>query len=179
MMDFYPFLRAIRDQNPLVHFISNWVTLFDCAQIAKTFGASPVMAHAEEEVAEMTAMASSLVLNIGTLTTDIVESMKIAATAANRKGIPVILDVCGAGATTFRNQKSLEILAETQIDVLKGNSSEIAKIAGLNVRTKGVDSTLVQADLPAIARSCAEARRCTVVITEKRILWPTRTQCIS
>src|SRR5512145_2373208 len=100
------FLLAVREKRPVVHHLTNWVTIYDCAQVVKSLGASPVMAHAPEEVAAMTGIASALVLNIGTLTTEFIDSMKLAAAAANRKGIPVVLDVCGAGATPFRDAKS-------------------------------------------------------------------------
>jgi hydroxyethylthiazole kinase len=164
-MHIYPFLQAVRDQHPIVHHITNWVTIFDCAQIVKSFGASPVMAHAPEEAADMTGIASALVLNIGTLTTEVVDSMKRAARAANQKGIPVVLDVCGAGATRFRNQKSQELLDGARIDVIKGNRSEIASIAGLEAETKGVDAGDVVADLRTVARNLAARRGCTVVVT--------------
>jgi len=166
-IDAYAILEKVRTQKPLVHHLTNWVTIYDCANIVKVLGASPVMAHAPEEVAEMSGMASALVLNIGTLTTDLVESMKIAAMAANRKGIPVVLDVCGAGATKFRDDKSFELLNETRIDVIKGNSSEVARIAGEDVRTKGVDGGAVGRDLKEIAVGLASGRDCTVVITGK------------
>jgi hydroxyethylthiazole kinase len=164
-MRVYPFLQAVRDRRPLVHHITNWVTIFDCAQVVKSFGASPVMAHAPEEVAAMTGIASALVLNIGTLTTPVVEAMKQAAVAANQKGIPVVFDVCGAGATPFRDEKSLEILNTAKIAVIKGNASEIARVAGLAVATKGVDAGAVAADLAEVAAGLAARRACTVVIT--------------
>ena len=166
-IDAYAILEKVRAQKPLVHHLTNWVTIYDCANIVKVFGASPVMAHAPEEVAEMSGMASALVLNIGTLTTDLVESMKTAAKSANRKGIPVILDVCGAGATKFRDDKSFELLNEARIDVIKGNASEVARIAGEDVRTKGVDGGAVGKDLKEIAVELARGRDCTVVITGK------------
>ena len=137
-MDVYSFLEAVREKNPVVHHLTNWVTIYDCAQVVKSFGASPVMAHAAEEVADMTGLASALVLNIGTLTTDFIESMKIAARAANTRNIPVVLDVCGAGATPFRDRKCLELLDDAHISIIKGNSSEIARIAGLDVCTRGL-----------------------------------------
>jgi hydroxyethylthiazole kinase len=164
-MHINPFLQAVRDKHPIVHHITNWVTIFDCAQIVKSFGASPVMAHAPEEAADMTGIASALVLNIGTLTTEVVDSMKLAARAANQKGIPVVLDVCGAGATRFRNQKSQELLDAAHIDVIKGNRSEIASIAGLEAETKGVDAGEVAADLRTVAKNLAVKRGCTVVVT--------------
>ena len=89
----YAILEKVRKDKPVVHHLTNWVTIYDCANIVKVLGASPVMAHAPEEVGEMANIASSLVLNIGTLTVDFVEAMKIAAHSANKKGIPVVLDV--------------------------------------------------------------------------------------
>ncbi len=160
-------LGRVRSEKPVIHHLTNWVTIYDCANIVKVFGASPVMAHAREEAADMAGIASALVLNIGTLTTDLVEAMKIAAQSANRKGIPVILDVCGAGATRLRDEKSFELIRETGISVIKGNSSEIARIAGENVRTKGVDSTTVTQNMVEIARDLARQKRCTVVVTGK------------
>ncbi|MFA6378739.1 MAG: hydroxyethylthiazole kinase, partial [Candidatus Omnitrophota bacterium] len=166
-VDAYEILRKVRTQKPVVHHLTNWVTIYDCANIVKTLGASPVMAHAKEEVADMAAISSSLVLNIGTLTTEFVDSMRLAAKAANRKGIPVVLDVCGAGATAFRNKKSFELLDELRIDIIKGNASEIARIAGEAVVTKGVDAGDVKQNLVLIAQNLASKRNCVVVVTGK------------
>lgn len=152
---------------PVVHHLTNWVTIYDCANIVKAIGASPVMAHAKEEVAEMAKIASSLVLNIGTLTPEFVEAMKIAAKSANSKGIPVILDVCGAGATQLRDEKCFELLGETQINIIKGNASEIARVSGEKVLTKGVDAGDVSQDMLKIARNLAQKYNCTVVVTGK------------
>jgi hydroxyethylthiazole kinase len=158
-------LEKVRAQKPVIHHLTNWVTIYDCANIVKVFGASPVMAHAKEEVADMASIASALVLNIGTLTPDLIAAMKLAATAANRKGIPVVLDVCGAGATKLRDDSCLEILDSVKVDIIKGNASEIARIAGENVQTKGVDAAAVEKDLKEVAASLAKKRSCTVVIT--------------
>jgi len=163
----YTLLERVRNQKPVVHHLTNWVTIYDCANIVKVLGASPVMAHAKEEVGEMAKIASSLVLNIGTLTLDFIEAMKIAAKNANEKGIPVVLDVCGVGATHLRDQKSLELLNEVKIDILKGNASEIARINGEDVKTKGVDSLGVKKNMLAIAKNLAKKRKCTVVVTGK------------
>ena len=160
-------LDRVRSQNPVVHHLTNWVTIYDCANVVKVFGASPVMAHAPEEAADMAAIASSLVLNIGTLTIDLIASMQLAARSANAKGIPIILDVCGAGATALRDNSAFELLNTVRIDIIKGNASEVARIAGEEVRTKGVDATEVKKDLIALARRLAQERTCTVVITGK------------
>ncbi len=163
----FELLERVRRQQPVVHHLTNWVTIYDCAQVVKTLGASPVMAHAPEEVAEMAQIASVLVLNIGTLTVQMVEAMRLAARSANQKGIPVVLDACGAGATKLRDNKSLELLNEVRIDVIKGNASEIARISGESVRTRGVDATEVEGDLATLARKLALQRKATVVITGK------------
>jgi len=163
----YALLEKIRKSKPVVHHLTNWVTIYDCANIVKALGGSPVMAHAKEEVAEMAQIASSLVLNIGTLTPEFVEAMKIAAISANKKGIPVILDACGAGATKLRDKKSFELFDETKINVIKGNASEIARIAGESVKTKGVDAGHVSKNILKIAKNLAQRRKCTVVVTGK------------
>ena len=147
--------------------MTNWVTIYDCANVVKVMGGSPVMAHAKEEVAEMVKIASALVLNIGTLTVDFVEAMKAAAKSANEKGIPVVLDACGCGATELRNSKTFELLEDVRIDILRGNASEIARVAGENVKTRGVDAARVEKNLIDIARNVAEKYKCVVAITGK------------
>lgn len=163
----YKLLNDVRDKGPVIHHLTNWVTIYDCANVTKVFGASPVMAHAKEEAAQMAAIASALVINIGTLTVDFIESAKLAAKSANHKGIPVILDVCGAGATGLRDKSCFELLSECRIDIIKGNASEIARISGLNIQTKGVDSVNVDQDLKLLAAKLAKDRGCVVVITGK------------
>jgi hydroxyethylthiazole kinase len=165
--DAYALLEKIRAQKPVVHHLTNWVTIYDCANVVKVLGGSPVMAHAAEEVAQMAGLAGALVLNIGTLTVEFVEAMKLAARSANARGIPVILDACGAGATALRDQKTLELLEEVKIDLLKGNASEIARVSGEKVVTRGVDAAPVDRDLPELARNLARKRDLTVVITGK------------
>jgi hydroxyethylthiazole kinase len=163
--DPYGLLVKVRLQKPIVHHITNWVTIADCAQVVKSIGGSPVMAHAPEEVVDMVQIASALVLNIGTLTRELVESMKAAATAARNRDVPVLLDACGAGATPFRDQKSLELLDSGTIRLIKGNASEIARVGGASIRTKGVDAGEVEGDLVPLAEKLALERAATVVVT--------------
>jgi len=160
-------LARIRIEAPIVHHLTNLVTIYDCANVVKVMGGSPIMAHAPEELAEIVDISSALVLNIGTLTADFVEAMKKAALAANKKKIPVVLDVCGAGATSLRDKKCFELLNEAKIDIIKGNASEVARINGLAVSTKGVDSGVINQDLVNLAKLLAQKRDCTVVITGK------------
>ncbi len=160
-------LERVRREKPLIHHLTNWVTIYDCANIVKVFGASPVMAHAREEVADMASIASALVLNIGTLTSAFIDAMILAGKSANRKGIPVVLDVCGAGATKFRDDECFEILDKISVSIIKGNSSEIARMAGKNVRTRGVDASTVEKNLQELTGALAKERNCTIVITGK------------
>jgi hydroxyethylthiazole kinase len=161
----YELLAKVRETKPVIHHLTNWVTIYDCANIVKAFGASPVMAHAAEEAAEMTLISGALVLNIGTLTTGMVEAMKISARTANEKGTPVVLDACGAGATQFRDRKSFELLQGAHIDILKGNASEIARLCGESIRTKGVDSAKVTKNMVDLAKQFAHRYKCVVVVT--------------
>ena len=158
-------LKNIRDTKPLVHHITNWVTIYDCANMTRAFGALPVMAHAPQEAAEMTGIASALVLNIGTLTAELIDAMMISAKAANEKSIPVVLDSVGVGATKFRDEMAAKILDSVRVDIIKGNYSEIARLAGENAQTRGVEATSIDSDPKKVAKEFAASRSCVVVMT--------------
>ncbi|MEO8598343.1 MAG: hydroxyethylthiazole kinase [bacterium] len=134
-------VEAVRANAPLVHSITNFVVMNYNANVLLALGASPVMAHAHEEVAEMAGIAQALVLNIGTLEPDWVVSMLLAQQTANARGIPVVLDPVGAGATAYRNRTLKELMAAGSLTVMRGNASEIMSVAGLAAATKGVDSS--------------------------------------
>jgi len=133
-------LEAVRSQSPLVHNITNYVVMNTTANALLAAGASPVMAHAVDEVEDMVKIASSLVINIGTLSKNWVEAMKKAGKAAKKVNIPVILDPVGAGATPYRTKTSLQIINECRPEVIRGNASEIMALANGKGTTKGVDS---------------------------------------
>ena len=134
-------LHAIRRSKPLIHNITNFVVMNYTANALLACGASPVMAHAENEVEEMVSYAGSLVLNIGTLTDAWVAAMLKAGRKATALGKPIILDPVGSGATRLRTETAKSILAWTKVSVVRGNASEILSLAGRNAATKGVDST--------------------------------------
>ncbi|MGB3908714.1 MAG: hydroxyethylthiazole kinase [Methanomethylovorans sp.] len=161
-------LKKIKEIRPLIHHITNWVTIYDCANITRTFGALPVMAHAPEECEDMTRISSALVLNIGTLTHELVDAMILSAKIANEKKIPVVLDAVGVGATGFRDHMAAKIIDSVHVDIIKGNYSEIAKLAGEKAQTKGVESTSINADPKQIAKELATSKLCTIVMTGKR-----------
>jgi hydroxyethylthiazole kinase len=160
-------LKKIRAEKPLIHHITNWVTIYDCANVVRAVGGLPVMAHAPEEVEQMTSISRALVLNIGTLTVDLIKSMILAGKKANKKNIPVVLDIVGAGATDLRTNKANEILSEVNISILKGNSSEIGTIAGVEAETRGVEAISVKGNPVEIAKKLSFEKNLTVVITGK------------
>jgi hydroxyethylthiazole kinase len=155
----------VREKRPLVHHITNYVTVNDCANITLCAGGAPVMADAPEEAAEMTEIAGALVLNIGTLNAAQVESMILAGKMANKRGIPVILDPVGAGATRFRTAVTQRLLDELAITVLKGNAAEIGVVAGVKAVVRGVDSYGLAGDPVMIGSELAKKLGCTVAIS--------------
>lgn len=132
-------LAAVRSTAPLVHNITNFVVMNLTANALLAVGASPVMAHAEEEVEEMVALAGAVVLNIGTLSRDWVPAMLRAGRTAQARGKPVVLDPVGAGATRFRTETASRILQETGVHILRGNASEILAVARAMARNAGED----------------------------------------
>ena len=145
-------LRRLRETKPLVHQITNYVVMNETANATLALGALPVMAHAKEEVEEMTAIAGALVLNIGTLSPHWVEAMLLAGRVANERGIPVVLDPVGAGATTYRTQTAKRILDEIDVTVLRGNAGEVATLVGVDAEVRGVESIATGGDPADLAR---------------------------
>ena len=139
--DLWEDVLSVRAQAPLVHSITNFVVMNFNANMLLALGASPVMAHAIEEVEEMVGISGALVLNIGTLEEDWMRAMILAKKRARLKGIPVTLDPVGAGATIYRNHCVEELLVSDPPNIIRGNASEIMSIAGLSIPTKGVDSS--------------------------------------
>lgn len=161
-------LARLRATKPLIHHITNLVVMNDTANVTLHIGALPVMAHAAEEVAEMTAIAGALVLNPGTLTPDWIASMLIAGREANARGIPIVLDPVGAGATTLRTQSNLRLLDELRVTILRGNSGEIGALSGAGGVVKGVESVEGVRDPVAVASALARERSLVVAITGPR-----------
>ncbi|MDR3601088.1 MAG: hydroxyethylthiazole kinase [Desulfosporosinus sp.] len=160
-------LSAVKEKSPLIHHITNYVTVNDCANIVLALGGSPVMADDLEEVAEMVGFASALVLNIGTLNSRTIESMLVAGLRAKELGIPVILDPVGVGATKLRTNTAEKLIRELKPEVIRGNMSEIKVLAGLEVAIKGVDSLANEQDSALIAKRLASELSCVIAITGK------------
>ncbi|MFC7393892.1 hydroxyethylthiazole kinase [Scopulibacillus cellulosilyticus] len=165
MDQIYELFNKIKDKQPLVHHITNSVTINDCANATLALGGRPVMADSSNEAAEMAAQSSSLVINIGTLAEETVESMLKAGKAANEKGIPVIFDPVGVGATAFRSDSAKKILANVDCSIICGNMSEIRTLAGLPSSGQGVDSGDSMEGAEALAKKLASELKATIAIT--------------
>ena len=136
---------AVRKKAPLVHNMTNYVTINDCANITLACGASPIMAEAKEEVEEIVSLADGLNLNIGMLTKEKLEAMLCAGKKANCLGKPVVLDPVGAGASALRTNTALGLMKELNLSVIRGNISEIKTLALGSGTTKGVDADVADA----------------------------------
>lgn len=158
-------LAAVRAKSPLVHNITNYVVMNNSANALLAIGASPVMAHWTEEMEEMTSIAGALVINIGTLDERWVEAMLTAGGVALRRGVPMVLDPVGAGATSQRTAVALRIIEECKPKVIRGNGSEIMALVSANIKSKGVDSSLSSHDALSAAQSLAKSTGAVVVIS--------------
>ncbi len=163
--EIYRSIEDIRAKSPLIHNITNYVVMNNTANALLAMGASPVMIHAEEEVADMAAMASALVINIGTLSEPWLRGMFKAFAAAVEKGVPVIIDPVGAGATPYRTRTIRELIHAGQPAIIRGNASEIMALTDDTLKTKGVDSTAGSNEAVATAQHIAGDRKCVVCIS--------------
>jgi hydroxyethylthiazole kinase len=160
-------LRRVREKKPLVHNITNYVVMNYTANALLACGASPVMAHAAEEVEEMVSLAGALVLNIGTLSLLWIEAMLRAGRRANELHVPIILDPVGAGATRLRTDSAKRLIEGLSIAVIRGNASEILSLTGekTGAGTKGVDSVHTVDQVTEIAMILSREFRTTLAIT--------------
>ena len=145
----------VRAECPLVHCITNYVTVNDVANAILAVGASPIMSDEARDVEDIVSISQALVINIGTLNERAVESMLLAGRKANSLGVPVILDPVGAGASRYRCEVTDRLLREVRFTVIRGNLSEMSYIAGLGGGTKGVDSSLTEKDRDPAAVAAA------------------------
>ena len=164
----FEIMEGIRQERPLIHNITNMVAMNDSANIILAIGGLPIMAHAQEEVKEMVRAAGALVLNIGTLTSEQIDSMIAAGEEANSLKKPVVLDPVGAGATYLRTESALRLQEKVKIDIVRGNYAEISVLAGLKGNIKGVESVGREKNSVEVARSLACKHNQVVVITGEK-----------
>lgn len=158
-------LQRLRTQAPLVHNITNYVVMNNTANALLSLGASPVMAHAQEEVEDITTISSALVLNIGTLSEKWIDSMLMAGKKAKELNKPITFDPVGAGASAFRTNTCKTIIEECCPNIIRGNASEIMALCDSSIKTKGVDSTQQSNEALANAQVLAQKLKNTIVIS--------------
>ena len=163
----FELINKVKEINPLVIHYTNEVTINDCANITLALGASPLMSYSNEEVEEVVSIASSVVINIGTMNSSRLDLFVNAGKAANKFNKPVILDPVGVFATKTRTDFTNKLLNEIKFDVVKGNVAEIKFIGGLDVRGQGVDSFDDGEDISEVIKKVAKKLGCIVVATGK------------
>jgi hydroxyethylthiazole kinase len=162
-------LMAIREKSPLIHNITNYVVMNSTANALLALGASPVMAHAAEEVEEMVALVATvggaLVINIGTLSPPWIASMSLAMAAAKKHNAPIVFDPVGAGATALRTETCRKLINEVPPTIIRGNASEIMALHSSDIRTKGVESSSASSVAVESAQALAREFGCVVCVS--------------
>jgi hydroxyethylthiazole kinase len=166
-VDLKTLLTRIREEKPLVHNITNYVVMNFTANTLLAMGASPVMAHAPNEVEEMVSLARALVINIGTLSDPWIEAMLLAGRKANAKGLPIVFDPVGSGATSLRTGTTRRLVQELKLAIIRGNASEILSIGSSGIVTKGVDSLHDVDQVAEMAKATARQTGAVVAVTGK------------
>ena len=165
-------LQNVREKGPLVHNITNYVTVNDVANVILACGASPIMSDEPQDVQDITAICGGLNINIGTLNVRTIEGMLAAGHKANELNHMVLLDPVGAGASSLRTNTAVNLMQEIKFDVIRGNISEIKTLAAGSGTTKGVDADVADAvtednldEAVAFAKAFSEKSGSIVAIT--------------
>lgn len=166
------YLNNLKQKNPLIHCITNYVTVNDVANSLIAIGASPVMADEPSESGEITAISNGLLINLGTLNLNTIKAMQNSIKTANSLNLPVVLDPVGVGVSTLRNETAMSFLSEYKFSIIKGNISEIKFLSGDESSTKGVDASLddLQSDIENkvfLAKNFSKKTDSVIVITGK------------
>lgn len=174
----------VRANVPLVHNITNYVTVNDVANVLLACGGSPIMSDDPKDVEDITSICGGLNINIGTLNQRTVEGMFLAGKKANELGHAVLLDPVGAGASAFRTETALKLIQEIKFDVIRGNISEIKTLALGSGTTKGVDADVADAVTEenldqsiAFVKTFADKMGCIIAVTGAIDLVSDGTKC--
>lgn len=168
ILDFETPYKKVVQIKPLVNHLTNYVTAKDCANTVLALGGNPLMADAIEEIKDMVSLASSLVINMGTLNKDKVASMKLAGQLANQMKIPIILDPVGVGASQFRTKFAQEMLDNIHFACIKGNASEILCLLGQPFKSMGVEAgDEISSDLKTMVSRACRKYKTVISITGK------------
>lgn len=170
----------VRKTEPLIHHLTNTVTINDCANVTLAIGGSPVMATSIQEVANMVQLANALVINFGTIDDEMYEAMFVAGKAAKNRGIPIVFDPVGVGATPFRTNRAKEFIEQVNVSIVRGNASEVYALIGGKAQTRGVDAGDVAISKTELAVKAAKELAAIVVISGEQdvVSDGTNTVCI-
>lgn len=158
-------IACIRTKKPIIHHITNYISINDCANVTLAIGASPIMANDPAEVAEVVSQSAALVLNLGTPNTRMLESMVIAGKQANAQGIPVIFDPVGVGFTEVRTRTVEQLLLGVRLSAVRGNLAEIQRMAGIFSAMRGIDSLAVEENAADTVRMASAKMGCLIAAT--------------
>lgn len=179
-------LQRVRASVPLVHNITNYVTVNDVANALLACGGSPIMSDEPADVADITSICVGLNINIGTLNQRSIEAMHVAGKRAAELGHVILLDPVGAGASALRTNTAVELMEELPLTVLKGNASEIKALALGSATTQGVDANAADvvteanvAEQAAFAKTYAAQLGCILAITGPIDLVADSTRCFA
>lgn len=171
-------VERIRQTQPLIHNVTNLVVMSTTANILLALGAAPLMAHAQEELDEIIQIAQALVINIGTLDKNWLAAIEQAQLAALKRGIPIVFDPVGAGASAYRTTSALSIIRRG-VDVIRGNASEIMSLLDTSITTKGVDTTQASHDAVASAQTLAQQYSCIVIVSGQSDFIVSASRCVA
>ncbi|MFZ5943544.1 MAG: hydroxyethylthiazole kinase [Bacillota bacterium] len=163
-------LAAVKNKKPVIHHITNFVTINDCANITLALGASPIMSNDVNEIEDIVKEADSLVLNMGTLSPIQFSAILKAGLIAQKSDIPIVLDPVGIGGASFRTEKILNLLEKVKPTVIKGNEAEISILSGEFAKLKGIESRSYNGDILENAKKVANKFSCIAVVTGKEDL---------
>ncbi|AVK64150.1 hydroxyethylthiazole kinase [Lactobacillus sp. CBA3606] len=158
-------LAKLRQQNPVVLNLANWVTAQAVANGLNAVGASPIMSAEVQEAAAVVKIAGAVCFNLGTVTTSQVEQMQVVGRFANAQQKPIVLDPVAVGAVPYRRQVALGLLTTCQVAVIRGNAGEIAALADFDWQANGIDAGTGTGDLVKIAQACAQKYHCVVLLS--------------
>lgn len=169
-MEIQEIRKRVYDENPLIHGITNPISVNQCANACLAVGARPMMAEHPKEMAEITSSAKALLLNLGSITQTRAKAMKRAARVAKKQGIPVVLDLVGIACSSLRRAFAKRLIKLAAPDILKGNYSEIMALMREEYRSAGVDaeSTIAEAELLPLMKGFAQKQR-TVLLASGRV----------
>ena len=159
---------AIFRKKPVIHHITNFVTIYQCARITAFLGAAPIMAFAPEETAQITAKSDALVVNTGTLNSAVTASIPKSLEYANSHHIPVILDPVGASLSSYRSDFIRSLLDAFHFDVIRCNGAELLNLHGQDAVSRGIDGALSSVDIPKAAKDLAQKYHCVIACTGAR-----------